>query len=512
MCFMIAAGKKATIDGSTFVARSCDSNPTEAQRIISEPRKRHQPGEMIPIPDSNNMQVPQVEETYAYTAVLRIAPTDAYPMNAGGINEFQVSVGASTGGWVKDKVAELTPWPDTVIGDYTMTLALERCKTAREAIEFLGQLTEKYGGRTDNYIVGDPNEVWMFEQYHGYHWAASRVPDDCFVVQGNSYRIGKIDPEDTDNYRCDPDLIPFATKHGFWDPDNDPYFHASRTYGTLEKNRPRGDYPQPYYSLHRVWRANMLLKPSANLDLYEPTKEYPLFLEPDEKLTVDQVLEVLKDYYQGTELDEYGALDDEFKTIVDPVTGHYRYSPAWTKSRIIGCPQAVTTWLTQSRSWLPNEIGGVLWAGLAAAASSPHIPFYAHNTRTPKMYRTGWSGDNSYYMPDSAYWLYENIGNLMNLFYQATVDLVKPVWTQFDKRSFYQQQFVEDAAMKMHAQDPKKAVEFLTTYSNGIAQEGIEVGTDMLRNLNTRIALTNNPQTSRAYEDPKNWKNTGFIY
>jgi len=352
----------------------------------------------------------------------------------------------------------------------------------------------------------------MFEQYQGYHWAACRVPDDSFVVQGNMYRIGKIDPDDPDNYLCDPDLIPFATKHGLWDPENDEYFHATRAYSTPDRNRPRGDIPQPYYSLHRVWRANMLLKPSAGLDMYEPSKEYPLFLEPDEKLTVGKVLEVLKDYYQGTELDEYGPLDDKYTNIVDGETGHYRYSPAWCKSRILGCPQTVTSWVTQSRGWLPNEIGGVLWAGLAATASSPHIPFYAHNTRTPKMYQTGWSGDNSSYMPDSAYWLYENIGNLMNLFYQATVDLVKPVWTDFDQRSFDQQQVIEEAALKLYERNPALAKEMLTTYSNGLAHEGIEAGRDMLKKIYTRIALVNNPQTSRGYENPKDWKNTGFIY
>lgn len=512
MCFMIAAGKNATVDGSTLVARNCDSNSTEAQRIVSMPRIQHKKGEMIFIPDSNNMQVPQIEETYAYTAVLRIAPNDKYPMNAGGINEFQLTVGASTGGGIKEKVDKLTPWPDTVIGDYTMTLVLERCKTAREAVEYLGKLTEKYGVRSDNYIVGDPDEVWMFEQYHGYHWAASRVPDDCFVVQGNSYRIGKIDPNDPENYLCDSDLIPFATKHDLWDSENDEYFHVSRAYGDLNVTRPRGETPQPYYTSHRVWRANMLLKPSANLDMDEESKEYPLFLKPDEKINISKVFEVLKDYYQGTELDEYRAEDDKYKTIVNGDSGHYRYSPVWCKSRIIGCPQTVTSWAVQLRSWLPDAVGGVLWAGLAAAASSPHLPFYAHNTRTPQAYQTGWSGDNSEYMADSAYWLYQNIGNLMNLFYQLTVDLVKSVWAEFDQKAFDKQSFIEEAAMKIFKDDPAGAVEFLTDYSNGIALEGLEVGNEMMKKIYTNIALANNPQTSRVYEDPKDWKNTGFIY
>jgi dipeptidase len=512
MCYMLAVGKKASADGSVMVARNCDSNSTEAQRIVSVPRKKHAPGEMIRIPDSKNMVIPQVEETYAYTAIIRMVDGDDIGMAAGGINEFQLSAGASTGGWVKPIVNELTPWPETVIGDYLMTLVLERCKTAREGIEWLGMMTEKYGARTDNYILADPNEVWLFEQYQGYHWAASRVPDDCFVIEANSFRLAEINPDDIGNYLCDPDLIPFAIKHGLWDPKSGKPFHASRAYGTNDVNRPRGTLPQPYYSLHRIWRGITLLEPSLKLDPYEPSKEYPLFVKPDRKISVADILEVLKDYYGGTELDEYGAQDAQYSTIVDGPSGHYRYSPAWCKSRIIGCPQTITSWVTQSRAEMPDAIGGLLWAGLAAAATSPHLPFYAHNTRTPRVYQIGDAGDNSVYLPDSAYWLFENIGNLMNLFYQATVGLVKPAWKEFDQRQFANQAPVEQSALRLYQQDPAAAVEFLTSYSNGIAAEAFARGQEILGQIYTRMALLNNPQTSRAYEDPKNWKASGVIY
>jgi dipeptidase len=465
---------------------------------------------MLKIPECP-MSIPQVEETYGYTAIARVIDGETLEMISGGINEFQVSAGASTGGWVKPEVAQLTPWPDTVLGDYVMTLVLQRCKTAREGIRLLGALTEQYGARTDNYIVADPDEAWLFEQYQGYHWAAARVPDDSFVVEANSFRLAEINPDNPDAYMCDPDLIPFAVKHGLWDPNLGP-FHASRAYGTRDINRPRGNLPQPYYSLHRIWRGNMLLKPSAGLDPYEPAKEYPLFLAPDHTLTPADLLAVFKDAYQGTELDEYGALDEAYPTIIDPVSGHYRYAPAWGRSRIIGCPQAVTTWVTQSRRQLPDSIGGLLWGGLAAGAASPHIPWYAGNQRTPAAYQIGDAGDNSAYLPGSAYWLFENIGNLMNLFYQGTADLVKPVWQAFDERSFQRQAAIEDAALRLYDDSPAQAAEFLTVYSNALAIEALEVGRDMLGDLFTRIALVNNPQTARGYEDPKLWKGSGTIY
>jgi len=512
MCYMMAVGKKASVDGSVMVARNCDSNSTEAQRIVSVPRLKHKPDEMIRIPDSKNMVIAQVEETYAYTAIIRMVDGEDIGMVAGGINEFQMSAGASTGGWVRPEVAELTPWPETVIGDYLMTLVLERCKTAREGIQWLGMMTEKYGARTDNYILADPNEVWLFEQYHGYHWAAARVPDDCFVVEANSFRLAEINPDDPANYLCDPDLIPFAIQHGLWDPKSGKPFHASRAYGSTALSRPRGKLPQPYYSLHRIWRGISLLAPSAKLDTYEPSQEYPLFVRPEKKLAPVDLINVLKDYYQGTELDEYGALDETYPTLVDGPTGHYRYAPAWGQSRIIGCPQTITSWVTQSRAKFPDPIGGVLWAGLAATACSPHLPFYAHNTRTPRAYQIGDAGDHSVYLPDSAYWLFENIGNVMNLFYQGTVDLVKPIWAAFDNRQYANQAAVETLALELFHKNPAEAAEFLTTYSNATAQEALTLGQKMLAELFTRLALVNNPQTSRGYEDPKTWKGAGVIY
>lgn len=511
MCYMLAAGKKATADGSVMVARNCDANATESQRVISVPRQSHAPGEMIKVPDSIS-SVPQVPETYAYTAIARVVDGADIEMVSGGINEFQVSAGASSGGQVSPKVSTLTPFPATVIGDYMMTLVLQRCKTARQGIQLLGELTAKYGARKDNYLVADPDEVWLFEQYQGYHWAAARVPDDCFVVEANSVRLKEIHPDDPANYLCDADLIPFAVKHGLWDPHSGVPFHAARAYGSPDVNRPRGTYPQPYYSLHRIWRGCSLLQPSSKLDLYEPTKEYPLFQVPDRKLTPQDFLNVLKDTYQGTELDEYGAQDKEFPMIVDAPSGRYRLAPAWCRSRIIGCPQTVTSWVTQSRSWLPNEIGGLLWGGLAAAATSPHIPWYSCNTRTPKAFQIGQCGTNSMYMPESAYWMFENTGNIMNLFYQGTVDLVKPVWESFDQHSFAMQPVIEAAALSLLPHNPAGAVEYLTTYSNSVAQEALAVAQDMLVKLCTRIALTNNPQTGRGYEDPSIWKPAGTVY
>jgi len=526
MCYMIAAGRKATRDGSVLVARNCDSVSTDALQVVSVPRRAHPRGSEVRIPVSRErpndeavaagwaakpVVLPQVEETFAYTAIMRFVPGDSMGMVMGGINEHQVSAGASTGGWVKDVVERLTPWPETVIGDFLMTLVLERCRTARDAVRFLGEMTESYGGRTDNYIVADPREAWLFEQYQGTHWAAARVPDDAFVVEANSFRLGEIDPRDADNYLCDPDLIPFAVANGLWDRENDGPFHVARAYTTNDRNRPRGDLEQPYYSLHRIWRGIDRLAPSLGVDPYEPSKEYPLFVRPDRLLGVDDLLELLKDQFEGSDLDEYGAPGGE--PIVDGRTGRYHLAPAWCASRIIGCPQTITSWVTQSRGDLPDSVGGILWGGLGATASGPHIPWYAHNGRVPPPYSVGDAGDEAAYRSDSAYWLFENLGNLVNLFYQGTVDLVRPRWAAFDHDVLERQAAVERSALDLHREDPARAERFLTDYSCGLASDAWTLGQEILGRLFTRIALLNNPQTSRVYEDVRTWADRpGAVY
>ncbi len=518
MCYMLVAGKKATADGSVLVARGCDAPSTEATRTISVPHMKHAKGTKIVIPPSLETKkspgvvLDQADETLAYTAVVTVANEEYMPLVLGGINECQVSVGASTGGPVKPEVDSLTPWPATAIGDYLMTIALERCKTAREAIEFLGEMSEKYGSRTDNYIVADPEEAWLMEQYQGYHWAAVRIPDECFMVEANSFRITDINPDDSDNYRCDPDLIPFAIKNGLWDPKSGQPFNASRAYGTNEISRPRGDLKTPYYSLHRIWRGISILNPTLKLDPYEPTKEYPMFVKPAKPITVGDMLNLLKDTYQGTELDEYYTQDAAYPTVIDGKSGTYRLSPAWNKSRNIGCPQTITSWVTQSRSWLPNEVGGVFWAGMAACATSPHIPWYCQNTRTPKEYQTANAGTTSEYMENSAYWLYENITNMVNLFFQANSPLVLPVWAAFDNRNFERQTEIEKIALAYAKQEPAKAIAFLTDYSNGIATDAYSLGKEMLVKLYTRIAQLNNPQTLIGYIPVADWEKNKGVY
>ena len=179
----------------------------------------------------------------------------------------------------------------------------------------------------------------------------------------------------------------------------------------------------------------------------------------------------------------------------------YQLSPAWNPIRILGTPRAITTWCAQLRSWLPNPIGGVLWAGLAEGATSGHIPFYTGITKTPEAYNIGsqktypWElfSTGSIYDAASAYWRFREISNLVNLFYDLTKDEVIPVWRDWEEGLYRLQPSIDQTAVALHQQDPALAIDFLTSYSNSRAEEALDIAKTMIKRLHTILAHYNGP-------------------
>lgn len=513
---MIAAGKSATRDGSVLVARSCDATGgDDVVQVRAVPRKKHEPAETIRIP-TGDMQIQQVQTTYAYIGVMMVTEGADIAEAEGGINEFQVVAGASTGGWLNLEAQKICQRVLTSIGDYRMTLVLERCKTAREGIELMGALTDRYGARTDNYIVADPNEAWFYEEYQDHLWAAVRVPDDCFAVQANSVRIDCVAFDNPALFLGSKNLVTFATENDLYDAKSGEPFNPAKVYGA-QTGKIRYGIPAPEYDRRRLWRGISLLAPSTKVDPREPTWVYPLFVKPDRKLTPKDLLILFTDRYQGTEFDNYGTSENRYKPTIAPeveATGktekpnlhisderEYQLAPIWGTERIIGTSRAVTNWCAQVRAWMPNPVGGLLWAGIGEGATSPRIPWYVGIESTPEPYTLGSRPHRPVrdpyamnpYNEHSAYWTFRVVTNLVNLFYAATKDSVIPVWRQWEGENYELQPGVEKAAVELYNQNPELARDFLTTYSNGKATEALELAKRMTAELHTIIAHYNAP-------------------
>ena len=516
-CYMMAAGRKATADGSVLVARSCDaSGGDDVVQVLAVQRRRHGENETIRIPGAQGAVLPQVPETYAYLGIMMVTEGYEIAEAEGGVNEFQVAAGASTGGWLNQRAQDLIPSMPTSVGDYRMTLVLERCKTAREGVELVGKLTDEYGARTDNYIIADPEEAWFYEEYRGNLWAAVRVPDDSFVVQANSVRIDHVAFDDPAKFLGSDNLVSFAVEKGLYDPDVGEPFNPSKVYGA-QTGKVRHGIPAPEYDRRRIWRGISLLAPSTNLDPEEPSWVYPLFVEPDRKLTPRDFLTLFTDHYQGTEYDPYGAHADEYKPTVSPMiaTGteeyvspfrinesrEYQLAPIWGTERIIGTPRSVTNWCAQLRGWMPNPVGGLIWAGIGEGATAGRIPWYVGIRETPEPYTVGTRPYRptrdphamNEYDPRSAYWNFRVVTNLVNLFYTATKDEVIPAWRAWEETNFRLQDAVERTALDLYGDDPELAVEFLTSYSYAKATEALDMAKRMTARLHTIISHFNAP-------------------
>jgi dipeptidase len=518
-CYMMAAGKKATADGSVLVARSCDlSGGDDVVQVLAVPRVKHGPGEKIRIPGAEGVELAQVPETYAYLGVMSVLEGADIAMAAGGVNEHQVVAGTSTGGWLNPEAQKKCKKPATSVGDYRMTLVLERCKTAREGVALIGRLTEEYGARTDNYIVADPNEAWFYEEYQDHLWCAVRVPDDKYVLQANTVRIDHVAFGHSDRFLGSEKLISFAVENGLYDTDSGEPFNPSKVYGA-QTGKIRHGIPAPEYDRRRIWRGISTWSPSTNPDPLEPTWTYPLFLKPDKKLTPKDFLQIFTDHYQGTEYDHYGQNASKYKPTVSPMVAtdpsksyegskfhideerRYQLAPIWGTERIIGTPRSATNWCAQLRGWMPNPIGAVLWAGIGEGATAGRIPFYSGITKTPEPYTVGLNPDRHVrdpiayktYDPKSAYWNFRIVTNLVNLFYTATKDEVIPVWREWEDSNYRLQPAVEKAALALYKEDPALAVEFLTTYSCAKASEALDMAKEMTVKLHSIIAHYNAP-------------------
>ena len=251
---------------------------SQTQRIVTKDRG---PGYNIKgVPPSVPLGfIPQVAHTYAY-----------FDSNYGVMNEHQLSIGECTD---KAKVhPEPEPGKRIFYSSELSRVALERTKTAREAVKLMGQLIEKYGyyGTGETLLVADPNEGWVMEMA-GYDmngtggvWVAQRVPDDQFFVAANQFRIRDVRPN-AEDMMFSANIFDIARQKGWWKPESGPLDFAA-VYGD-------GEFHHPYYSLRRVWRAQSLVAPSLNLSPWAEgafTRAYPFAVTPDKKLSVRRSL------------------------------------------------------------------------------------------------------------------------------------------------------------------------------------------------------------------------------
>lgn len=480
-CTSIVVGKDASVDGSVMTTHTCDG--WYDARIQVVPGETFEPGTMTSInknicnvtrPNKELIKVgeiPQVEKTYTYYHV-------GYPF----MNENQVMIGETTISGYRD-YRNGDAW---MVIEQLQVLGLQRAKTARECVEIMGALAEKYGygDGGECLTVTDPNEAWFFEILGpgplwtpdsgkpGAVWVAQRIPDDEVGVSANRSRIGEIDLDDTDFFMASSNVFSLGEEMGYYDPNSDKPFVFWEVYG------PKTDF----YNRRREWRALSLIAPSLNLPMDQ--QRYPFTVKPDKKLSVQDLIAIKRDHYEGTELDLTKGLaagpfgnPNRYPTRSEHKPDE-RNTLRW--ERAISMFRCSYSFVSQARSWLPDPIGGVLWFGEDAPHSTCYIPFYCQITEVPESFS---SGSRVVFDRDFAWWAFNFVSNWADLKYSYMIEDIKVVQEEIEGDFFAMQPAVEMAALELYKKDPALAVKFLTNYSNDAANRAVDAWWELADDL-----------------------------
>jgi dipeptidase len=405
-------------------------------------------------------EIPQVAETWKFMNA-------AYPI----MNEHQLAIGETTTGGK----GELKSSEGIIDAPELYRILLQRARTAREAIRIADELTREFGyiDWGECFTFSDPEEVWFFEILGpgrgklGAVWAAVRIPDDEIAVSANSHRILEIDLSDSDNYMASDNVFSLAEEMGWWDSGSGEPFRFSYAYASRTS----------LYSRRREWRALSLLAPSLGLDAN--AENFPLSVKPDEKVNVADLLEIFRDYYQDTPYDmtrRLTVVNSQGETVKSPVANPFmnadlRALLGVDRERTIASPTATYLSVTQSRSWLPDPIGGVVWLGYDNPATTPHIPFYIGISQMPDSYMVDGRREFS---RDCAWWAFRRASKLSYFRYQDMKGVLQEVWEPMEREMFARQASVEEEALALYEQDPARAEAYLTEYSHGLANRAVE--------------------------------------
>lgn len=465
-CTNFIVGKDASVDGSVICTYTADDYGMFIG-LQHFPAGTHKKGEMRDVVDW---------DTHVYHGQIPEAPV-TYTVN-GNINEYQVTIGETTCGGREEMID-----PQGII-DYgsLIHIALQRSKTAREAIKVMTTLAQTYGycSSGESFTICDPNEAWIMEMLgkgpgsKGVVWVAQRIPDNAISGHANQSRIGKFNMKDKKNVMYSKDVIKFARDKG-WFTGKDADFSWKKVYSAP-------DFAGRRICDARVWAFfNRFVK---GMDRYLPwalgkdknAEDMPLWVIPDKKLSVQDVEAAMRDHFEGTPmaLDSTDIGGGVWQMPYRPTPLYYEVNgKKYFNERPTSTQQTGFSYVSQMRSWLPRQIGGVLWFGNDDGNMVAYTPIYCGNTVPPECYDTP-GADAVTFSMKNAYWVCNWVSNMVYPRYSLMFPSLKAVRDSLDQSYFAQQAEVEARAVELCKTSEEEAVKYLNTYSNTKAQQMLE--------------------------------------
>lgn len=490
-CTNLIVGKKASVDGSVLVSYNADDYGMFGH-LCHYPAGTHKKGEMRKIFDWDtgeyHGEIPEAPVTYNVI---------------GNINEFQLSIAETTYGGREEMV------DTTGILDYgsLIYVTLQRAKTAREAISVMTSLVEKYGycSEGETFSICDPNEAWIMEMMgtgpgsKGVVWVAMRIPDNAICAHANQSRIGKFDMKDKKNVLYSKNVISYARKMG-WFTGKDADFSWKNTYA-------HPDFSGRRFCDARVW--SFFNHYQKGFDRYLPwalgkdpnAEDMPLWIIPDRKLSVHDVEMGMRDHYEGTAmaLDTTNVGGGIYQMPYRPTPLQFKVDgKTYFNERPISTQQTAFSFVSQLRSWMPREIGGVIWFGNDDANMVAYTPVYCGNTVQPECYNTP-GADAVTFSDKNAFWVCNWVSNMVYPRYSQTFPELQTLRDSLEASYFAQQADFEKKAMDLYATDKQAALRMLNDYSVEKAQQMLAEW----KNLAIRIIVKYNDMGVKQEKDGK---------
>ena len=450
-CTTIIIGQEQTADGSMIVARSEDWDAMEAKNYEIFEDTDNGPREFVAKDSPFRCELP--EKALGYSA---LSPYNLHGhWGSAGFNTAGVGMSATESIFSSDEVLKHDPLVENGVAENSVfNITLPYVHTAREGVERLGMLIEKYG-IAEGFGIGfvDSKEIWYLETACGHRWLACRMPKDQYFVTGNQSRFRTYDPNDKENYLASADLIEFAEKHGLYNPAQGAFdFHEA--YARDIKLDTTYNYP-------RVWGLQQFFSPEIKNDVTKNT--FPVFAKAAHKVTLTELRTAFRFHYDNTEHDPY--LNSNPKEPYRPVSIF----------------RTTQTHLLQVRPELPQAIGCVNYVAMGMADLGVFLPLYQGITSYPEAYTKG-NGESS---DDSAYWKFRKIMVLGMTNYNKYAPIIKEAYAKFEAETDQRQREMEEEYLRIYKTQPLHAQDLLQAFSDKILKSALDLADRLQEKLFT---------------------------
>ena len=450
-CTTIIIGQEQTADGSMIVARSEDWDAMEAKNYEIFEGTDNGPREFVAKDSPFRCELP--EKALGYSA---LSPYNLHGhWGSAGFNTAGVGMSATESIFSSDEVLKHDPLVENGVAENSVfNITLPYVHTAREGVERLGMLIEKYG-IAEGFGIGfvDSKEIWYLETACGHRWLACRMPKDQYFVTGNQSRFRTYDPNDKENYLASADLIEFAEKHGLYNPAQGAFdFHEA--YARDIKLDTTYNYP-------RVWGLQQFFSPEIKNDVTKNT--FPVFAKAAHKVTLTELRTAFRFHYDNTEHDPY--LNSNPKEPYRPISIF----------------RTTQTHLLQVRPELPQAIGCVNYVAMGMADLGVFLPLYQGITSYPEAYTKG-NGESS---NDSAYWKFRKIMVLGMTNYNKYAPIIKEAYAKFEAETDQRQREMEEEYLRIYKTQPLHAQDLLQAFSDKILNSALDLADRLQEKLFT---------------------------